>query len=118
MGKLCRTLERPAEALEDPTLEWGSLLAGELSADALGEQVRGELGTHFSAARPLGPEPCVGTWGASGQCQVGPEATDGVSLHAGRTSLVSDTVVDKFEQRVRAVGLSEDVTYYFPTYGG
>ncbi|NWX30995.1 CO8G protein, partial [Notiomystis cincta] len=36
----------------------------------------------------------------------------------GRTSLVSDAVVDKFEQRVRAVGLSEDVTYYFPTYGG
>ncbi|XP_017588903.1 PREDICTED: complement component C8 gamma chain [Corvus brachyrhynchos] len=35
----------------------------------------------------------------------------------GRTSLVSDAVVDKFEQRVRAVGLSEDVTYYFPTYG-
>ncbi|NXB77527.1 CO8G protein, partial [Donacobius atricapilla] len=36
----------------------------------------------------------------------------------GRTSLVSDAVADKFEQRVRAVGLSEDVTYYFPTYGG
>ncbi|NWZ65975.1 CO8G protein, partial [Acrocephalus arundinaceus] len=36
----------------------------------------------------------------------------------GRTSLVSDAVVDKFEQRVRAVGLNEDVTYYFPTYGG
>ncbi|NXS05342.1 CO8G protein, partial [Oxylabes madagascariensis] len=36
----------------------------------------------------------------------------------GRTSLVSDAVVDKFEQHVRAVGLSEDVTYYFPTYGG
>ncbi|KFQ78767.1 Complement component C8 gamma chain, partial [Phaethon lepturus] len=35
----------------------------------------------------------------------------------GRTSQVSDAVVDKFEQRVRAVGLSEDVTYYFPTYG-
>ncbi|NXH28673.1 CO8G protein, partial [Myiagra hebetior] len=35
----------------------------------------------------------------------------------GRTSLVSDAVVDKFEQRVRDVGLSEDVTYYFPTYG-
>ncbi|NXT71002.1 CO8G protein, partial [Chaetops frenatus] len=35
----------------------------------------------------------------------------------GRTSVVSDAVVDKFEQRVRAVGLSEDVTYYFPTYG-
>ncbi|NWI06204.1 CO8G protein, partial [Tichodroma muraria] len=35
----------------------------------------------------------------------------------GRTSLISDAVVDKFEQHVRAVGLSEDVTYYFPTYG-
>ncbi|XP_066057333.1 complement component C8 gamma chain [Chamaea fasciata] len=35
----------------------------------------------------------------------------------GRSSLVSDAVVDKFEQSVRAVGLSEDVTYYFPTYG-
>ncbi|XP_009469781.1 PREDICTED: complement component C8 gamma chain [Nipponia nippon] len=35
----------------------------------------------------------------------------------GRASQVSDAVVDKFEQRVRAVGLSEDVTYYFPTYG-
>ncbi|NXD30016.1 CO8G protein, partial [Spelaeornis formosus] len=35
----------------------------------------------------------------------------------GRTSLVSDAIMDKFEQRVRAVGLSEDVTYYFPTYG-
>ncbi|XP_075375630.1 complement component C8 gamma chain isoform X2 [Mycteria americana] len=35
----------------------------------------------------------------------------------GRTSRVSDAVVDKFEQRVRAVGLSEDVTYYFPVYG-
>ncbi|XP_055649314.1 complement component C8 gamma chain [Falco peregrinus] len=35
----------------------------------------------------------------------------------GRTSRVSDTVADKFEQHVRAVGLSEDVTYYFPTYG-
>ncbi|XP_038012014.1 complement component C8 gamma chain isoform X2 [Motacilla alba alba] len=35
----------------------------------------------------------------------------------GRTSLVSDAIVDKFEQRIRAVGLSEDVTYYFPTYG-
>ncbi|XP_042642782.1 complement component C8 gamma chain isoform X2 [Tyto alba] len=34
----------------------------------------------------------------------------------GRTSQVSDDIVDKFEQRVRAVGLSEDVTYYFPTY--
>ncbi|NWV69128.1 CO8G protein, partial [Malurus elegans] len=35
----------------------------------------------------------------------------------GRTSLVSDAVMDKFEQRVSAVGLSTDVTYYFPTYG-
>ncbi|NWV19243.1 CO8G protein, partial [Origma solitaria] len=35
----------------------------------------------------------------------------------GRTRLVSDAIVDKFEQRVKAVGLSEDVTYYFPTYG-
>uniref|UniRef100_A0A8C4TSY3 Complement C8 gamma chain n=1 Tax=Falco tinnunculus TaxID=100819 RepID=A0A8C4TSY3_FALTI len=35
----------------------------------------------------------------------------------GRTSRVSDAVADKFEQHVRAVGLSEDVTYYFPTYG-
>ncbi|KAM6117417.1 LOW QUALITY PROTEIN: complement component C8 gamma chain [Phoenicopterus ruber ruber] len=35
----------------------------------------------------------------------------------GRTSRVSDAIADKFEQRVRAVGLSEDVTYYFPTYG-
>ncbi|XP_023793783.1 complement component C8 gamma chain isoform X1 [Cyanistes caeruleus] len=36
----------------------------------------------------------------------------------GRTSLVSDAIMDKFEQHIRAVGLSEDVTYYFPTYGG
>ncbi|NXH64633.1 CO8G protein, partial [Rhabdornis inornatus] len=35
----------------------------------------------------------------------------------GRASLVSDAVMDKFEQRVRAVGLSEDVIYHFPTYG-
>ncbi|NXH16902.1 CO8G protein, partial [Bucco capensis] len=35
----------------------------------------------------------------------------------GRTSQVSDTVVKKFEQHIRAAGLSEDVTYYFPTYG-
>ncbi|NWY50337.1 CO8G protein, partial [Chionis minor] len=35
----------------------------------------------------------------------------------GRTSQVSDTIKDKFEERIRAVGLSEDVTYYFPTYG-
>lgn len=47
-----------------------------------------------------------------------PEAADGVFPRAGRSSLVSDAVADKFEQRVRAVGLSEDVTYYFPTYGG
>ncbi|NXP04921.1 CO8G protein, partial [Thinocorus orbignyianus] len=36
----------------------------------------------------------------------------------GRTSQVSDAVVDKFEERVRAVGLNGDVTYYFPHYGG
>ncbi|NXJ13903.1 CO8G protein, partial [Odontophorus gujanensis] len=36
----------------------------------------------------------------------------------GRSSQLSDTIVDKFEQRARAVGLSEDVTHYFPTYGG
>ncbi|NWY39937.1 CO8G protein, partial [Sylvia atricapilla] len=36
----------------------------------------------------------------------------------GRSSVVGDAVMDKFEQRARAVGLSEDVTYYFPTYGG
>ncbi|XP_021269358.1 complement component C8 gamma chain isoform X2 [Numida meleagris] len=35
----------------------------------------------------------------------------------GRSSQLSDAVVDKFEQRARAVGLSEDVTHYFPTYG-
>ncbi|NWR80294.1 CO8G protein, partial [Centropus unirufus] len=35
----------------------------------------------------------------------------------GRSSQVSDAIVEKFEQRVRTVGLSEDVTYYFPTYG-
>ncbi|NWI09282.1 CO8G protein, partial [Crypturellus soui] len=35
----------------------------------------------------------------------------------GRASRVSDAVVEKFEQHVRAVGLDEDVTYYFPTYG-
>ncbi|XP_066188680.1 complement component C8 gamma chain [Sylvia atricapilla] len=35
----------------------------------------------------------------------------------GRSSVVGDAVMDKFEQRARAVGLSEDVTYYFPTYG-
>ncbi|KAM9176588.1 complement component C8 gamma chain isoform 2-T2 [Mergus octosetaceus] len=35
----------------------------------------------------------------------------------GRSSKVSDAIADKFEQRARAVGLSEDVTYYFPTYG-
>lgn len=26
--------------------------------------------------------------------------------------------MEKFEQHVKAVGLSEDVTFYFPTYGG
>ncbi|XP_015734288.1 complement component C8 gamma chain [Coturnix japonica] len=35
----------------------------------------------------------------------------------GRSVQLSDTIVDKFEQRARAVGLSEDVTHYFPTYG-
>lgn len=35
----------------------------------------------------------------------------------GRSSRVSDAVIDKFEQHLRAVGLSEDVTYYFPAYG-
>ncbi|NXV71515.1 CO8G protein, partial [Atlantisia rogersi] len=42
----------------------------------------------------------------------------GVSVKLyGRSSRVSDAIADKFEQHVRAVGLSEDVTYYFPTYG-
>lgn len=36
---------------------------------------------------------------------------------AGRSSQLSDTIVDKFERCARAVGLSEDVIYYFPTYG-
>ncbi|XP_042735255.1 complement component C8 gamma chain isoform X2 [Lagopus leucura] len=35
----------------------------------------------------------------------------------GRSSQLSDAIVDRFEQRARAVGLSEDVSYYFPTYG-
>ncbi|NWR89550.1 CO8G protein, partial [Furnarius figulus] len=35
----------------------------------------------------------------------------------GRTSQVSDIIMDKFEQHVKSVGLSEDVTYSFPTYG-
>ncbi|NXN15208.1 CO8G protein, partial [Indicator maculatus] len=35
----------------------------------------------------------------------------------GRSSQVSDAIVEKFEQHSRAVGLSEDLTYYFPTYG-
>lgn len=56
--------------------------------------------------------------GGFGPGQLGPEATAGVSPPAGRSSRVSDAVADKFEQRARAVGLSEDVTYYFPTYGG
>ncbi|XP_065593820.1 complement component C8 gamma chain isoform X2 [Cyrtonyx montezumae] len=34
----------------------------------------------------------------------------------GRRSQLSDAIVDKFEQRARAMGLSEDMTYYFPTY--
>lgn len=56
--------------------------------------------------------------GALGQGQAGLEAADGLPPSAGRTSRVSDAIMDKFEQRVRAVGLSEDMTYYFPTYGG
>ncbi|XP_048822107.1 complement component C8 gamma chain isoform X2 [Lagopus muta] len=35
----------------------------------------------------------------------------------GRSSQLSDAIVDRFEQRARAMGLSEDVSYYFPTYG-
>ncbi|XP_009070918.1 PREDICTED: complement component C8 gamma chain, partial [Acanthisitta chloris] len=35
----------------------------------------------------------------------------------GRTSRVSDPVAERFEQRIKDVGLSEDMTYYFPTYG-
>ncbi|XP_054249323.1 complement component C8 gamma chain [Indicator indicator] len=35
----------------------------------------------------------------------------------GRSSHVSDAIVEKFEQHSRAVGLSKDLTYYFPTYG-
>ncbi|NXG52683.1 CO8G protein, partial [Psilopogon haemacephalus] len=46
--------------------------------------------------------------------QKGPSTS--VKLY-GRSSQVSDAVVEKFEQHIRAVGLSEDVTYYFPTYG-
>lgn len=41
-----------------------------------------------------------------------------VGFPAGRSSQLSDAIVDRFEQRARAVGLSEDVSYYFPTYGG
>lgn len=48
MGSLSWPQERPAEALEDPTWEWGSLPGGELFPDAVGEQVRGKLGTHSS----------------------------------------------------------------------
>ncbi|XP_014111839.1 PREDICTED: complement component C8 gamma chain isoform X2 [Pseudopodoces humilis] len=46
-----------------------------------------------------------------------PAQAPGHFLLKGRTSLVSDAIMDKFEQHIRAVGLSEDVTYYFPTYG-
>ncbi|XP_069628278.1 complement component C8 gamma chain isoform X2 [Haliaeetus albicilla] len=46
-----------------------------------------------------------------------PAQAHGRFLLKGRTSRVSDAIMDKFEQRVRAVGLSEDMTYYFPTYG-
>ncbi|XP_061867656.1 complement component C8 gamma chain isoform X2 [Colius striatus] len=35
----------------------------------------------------------------------------------GRSSRVSDAIADRFEQRARAVGLSQDLIYYFPTYG-
>ncbi|KFV67331.1 Complement component C8 gamma chain, partial [Dryobates pubescens] len=35
----------------------------------------------------------------------------------GRSSQLSDLVVEKFEQRARAAGLSQDLIYYFPTYG-
>ncbi|XP_054853186.1 complement component C8 gamma chain [Eublepharis macularius] len=35
----------------------------------------------------------------------------------GRTVQVSDSIVAKFEQLVAGVGLNEDITYYFPTYG-
>ncbi|XP_048369465.1 complement component C8 gamma chain [Sphaerodactylus townsendi] len=35
----------------------------------------------------------------------------------GRNIQTSDSIVAKFEQLVTGVGLSEDLTYYFPTYG-
>ncbi|XP_068020301.1 complement component C8 gamma chain [Melanerpes formicivorus] len=35
----------------------------------------------------------------------------------GRSSQLSDLVVEKFEQRAEAAGLSRDLIYYFPTYG-
>ncbi|KAI1232000.1 hypothetical protein IHE44_0007044 [Lamprotornis superbus] len=49
--------------------------------------------------------------------RLGLGASRQVKDRGGRTSVVSDAVMDKFEQRVRAVGLSEDVIYHFPTYG-
>ncbi|NWI90950.1 CO8G protein, partial [Pitta sordida] len=35
----------------------------------------------------------------------------------GRSSRISDAIMDKFEAHVKTVGLSDDVTYYFPSYG-
>ncbi|XP_074871841.1 complement component C8 gamma chain isoform X2 [Carettochelys insculpta] len=35
----------------------------------------------------------------------------------GRSSRVSDVIVGKFEQRITEMNLSEDFTYYLPTYG-
>ncbi|XP_067417693.1 complement component C8 gamma chain isoform X2 [Emydura macquarii macquarii] len=35
----------------------------------------------------------------------------------GRKIRVSDAIVSKFEQRVTEMNMSEDFTYYFPTYG-
>ncbi|TFK00772.1 tripartite motif-containing protein 7-like [Platysternon megacephalum] len=35
----------------------------------------------------------------------------------GRSIRVSDAIVGKFEQRITEMNMSEDFTYYFPTYG-
>ncbi|XP_074916786.1 complement component C8 gamma chain [Chelonoidis abingdonii] len=35
----------------------------------------------------------------------------------GRSVRVSDAIVGKFEQRITEMNMSEDFTYYFPTYG-
>ncbi|XP_075762114.1 complement component C8 gamma chain [Pelodiscus sinensis] len=35
----------------------------------------------------------------------------------GRSVRVSDAIMGKFEQRVTELNMSEDFTYYFPTYG-